>query len=333
MIALLYDEDALHGDRASRDVLDQMDAIEKAIRSWGGGVERIGVGPDLGAFRARLLALAPDAAFNLVESLAGSDRLQTVVPLLLEEWKIPFTGSGSAAMLLSNDKIASKRRLAELGLPVPGCVIIDPRGQTRALPEERDAGARGDWIVKAAESHASLFLDDSSVLRGATRDEAARRVEEASRERGQPFFAEQFIDGREFNLSVLEAPDGRPETLPAAEISFDALPPGRPRLVGYAAKWDEASAEYQATPRTFEPRDGDQPLVEELNRLSLAVWHAMGLAGYARVDFRVNSEGRPFILEANANPCLSPDAGFAAAAERGGLEYGMMIKKILKIRC
>lgn len=331
MIALLYDEDALRGDAASRDVAAQMDAIERAITEQGESAGRIGAGLDLGAFRKRLLDLAPDAAFNLVESLAGSDRLQTVVPLLLEEWKIPFTGSGSAAMLLSNDKIATKRRLAELGLPVPECVWIDSRGRTRVLPEDRNAGGRRDWIVKAAESHASLFLDDSSVLRDATRDEAVRRVEEASRERGQPFFAEQFIDGREFNLSVLEDGDGRPETFPAAEISFAALPPERPRLVGYAAKWDEDSAEYRATPRTFELRGGDQPLVEELNRLSLAVWQALGLSGYARVDFRVDASGRPFILEANANPCLSPDAGFAAAMERGGLGYADMIGRILGV--
>ncbi|MDR1744127.1 MAG: D-alanine--D-alanine ligase, partial [Planctomycetota bacterium] len=274
--------------------------------------------------------LAPAAVFNLVESLAGSDRLQTIVPLLLEEWNIPFTGNGSAAMLLSNDKIASKRRLAEFGLPVPACVWIDARGRTRVLPEDLNADARGDWILKAAESHASLFLDDSSILRNATGDEAARRVEAASRERGQPFFAERFIDGREFNLSILEGADGLPATLPAAEINFAALPPGRPRLVGYSAKWDANSAEYHATPRTFDLRDGDQPLVEELRRLSLAVWRAMGLSGYARVDFRVDAAGRPFILEANANPCLSPDAGFAAAAARGGLEYAAMIGKILQ---
>lgn len=324
-IAILYDEDALAGDEASRDVVTQMDAIEDALKVNGRETVRIGAGMDLAAFRERLSACGSDVVVNLVESLGGSDRLQTIVPLLLEEWKIPFTGSGSGAMLLANDKIASKRRLAEAGLPVPEYVGRDD-------PADAD-DARHDWIVKAVDSHASLFLDDSSILRNASRRAAARRVDAVSRERGQAFFAERFIDGREFNISLIEGADGIPETLPAAEIDFAALPPDRPRLVGYAAKWDEGSEEYQGTPRTFELPPGDNALLEELSRLSVAAWKALGLSGYARVDFRVDAAGRPFILEANANPCLSPDAGFPAAALRAGLDYPAMIMRLLKPVC
>lgn len=328
-VVLLYDADALTADTASRDVVDQMDAIESAVAGEGKAVARLGVDPDLTAFKARLSALAPSLAFNLVESLDGSDRLQTVVPLLLEDWRVPFTGNGSAAMLLSNHKIESKCRLAELGLSVPASIWLDARGRERFSPEDGENANRGDWIVKAVESHASLFLDDASVLRGVDSRTVVERVRETSARRGQPFFAERFVDGREFNLSVLENAEGEPMVLPAAEIRFDGLPPGKPRLVGYAAKWDEDSTEYRETPRTFELA-ADGPLVAELNRLALAVWKGMGLAGYARVGFRVDASGQPFILEANTNPCLTPDAGFAAAAGRGGMAYDELVRRIMQ---
>jgi D-alanine-D-alanine ligase len=121
-----------------------------------------------------------------------------------------------------------------------------------------------------------------------------------------------------------------PEVLPAAEILFKGFSPEKPRIVGSAAKWDEHSFEYHATVRSFELRAEDGELAERLRRPAVACWRALGLRGYARVDFRVDEEGQPWILEANANPCLSPDAGFAAAAAHGGLSFDDVIERILK---
>jgi D-alanine-D-alanine ligase len=75
--------------------------------------------------------------------------------------------------------------------------------------------------------------------------------------------------------------------------------------------------------------DEDRGFLENLARIALECWRAFELQGYARVDFRVDRDGRPWVLEVNANPCLSPDAGFAAAAERGGIAYSQMIARII----
>ncbi|MCC8165280.1 MAG: D-alanine--D-alanine ligase, partial [Planctomycetes bacterium] len=216
----------------------------------------------------------PGLVFNLVESLDRSDRLQTVVPLLLEDWRVPFTGSGSLGMLLSNNKLASKERLAESGLPVPD----------------------GLW----ADRH------------------------------GEPFFAERFIDGREFNLSLIENESGGVTVLPEAEIRFENFPAGKPAIVGYQAKWVEDSPEYIGTTRSFEFPPSDDTLRKNLKKAAVRCWRIVGLRGYARVDFRVDNLGNIAILEANANPCISPDAGFAAAAERGGMSYGDMVEHIAR---
>lgn len=326
-IAIAYDAQALTGDAASRDVLDQMEAVEKTLHSLGAKSVRIGADLDLDAFKKNLTTFAPSLVFNLVESLDGSDRLQSVIPMLLESWRIPFTGSGSAAMTLSNHKTEAKTRLAAAGLSTPACAWLDAHGQLRRLPVTERIAWTGDAIVKTLDSHASLFIDDSSVLRTPTVETLTEKLRLLTSRHGMPFFAEEYIDGREFNISVVETENGA-EVMPPAEITFGNLPPGKPRIVGYAAKWDEDSTEYRGTPRSFDFAPENRPLLESLRELSLRTWEALGLAGYARVDFRVDSSGQPYILEANANPCLSPDAGLAAAVEWAGHDFSWLVRRI-----
>ncbi|MCB1150495.1 D-alanine--D-alanine ligase, partial [bacterium] len=145
---------------------------------------------------------------------------------------------------------------------------------------------------------------------------------------GAPWFAEAFVEGREFNIALLEGPAGR-AVLPPAEILFPDYPEGKPRIVGYAAKWDPGSFEYTHTVRSFPTEDRDGPLLAEVGRLARACWDLYGLRGWARVDFRVDARGRPFILEVNANPCLAPDAGFAAALDRAGTSFADAVAHIL----
>ncbi len=323
-IVLAYDADALTGDAASRDVVDQLDAVEAALASLGGTTVRVGMTLDLATARESLKRLRPGLVFNLVESLGGSDRLQSVAAMLFEDMGLAFTGSGSLAMALSNHKLASKERLAMAGVPVPAGIRLDASGKPVLVG---DGAPRGDWIVKALESHASLFLDDDMVLRDVTVADAAEAVRAATARHGQPFFAEQFIDGREFNLSVIAGPNG-PEVLPPAEIRFVDWDPARPRIVGYAAKWEEGTEQYQRSVRHFDFVDEDEALLLRLRDVSLVVWKALGLGGYARVDFRVDAAGIAYVLEANANPCLTPDAGFAAAAGQGGMTFRDVVGRI-----
>jgi D-alanine-D-alanine ligase len=140
--------------------------------------------------------------------------------------------------------------------------------------------------------------------------------------------AEVFIDGREFNLSILDV-DGRPRPLPQSEILFDGYGKDRARIVDYRAKWEADSYEYRHTPRRFEFPEKDRLLLRRLEVLALRCWDLFGLSGYARVDFRVDAQGRPWVLEINANPCLSPDAGFAAALAEAGISYEEAISHIL----
>ncbi len=269
---------------------------------------------NLERLRIWLLKSPPDLVFNLVEGLNGQDRLACAIPALLESLSLPFTGNPTTVIALADDKLALKRQLCTLGLPTPPAgPIVDP-GAT--------------FIVKARFQHASLGLGPDA--RVTSWPAAERLIEIQSRRHGTPFFAEAFIPGREFNLSLLETAGGHIRLLPPAEIEFRNWPADRPQIVDYEAKWDPESPAAQGTVRVFPKGDGpDGAILQTLYGLAGILFDRLGLAGYARVDFRVDSQGQPWIIDLNPNPTLDPEAGFAQAAQAGGLGYRDLIEEIL----
>ena len=298
-----------------RDVLDQVAAVRDALAANGHVVSVLACTADLGNVWRKLEVLRPDGVFNLVETLDGSGRLIHLVPALWETKGLAFTGSSADALYLTTHKIRSKERMHAAGLPVPAWIVGGTPSAQRSTP-------RADWIVKSVCEHASIGLGDASIQRGVTAADVSGRIPAG-------FFAERFIDGREFNLAMLAGPDG-PEVLPPAEIVFADYPADKPRIVSYQAKWDESSFEYAHTVRRFAEPGADGVLLAELKRLALCCWDVFGLGGYARVDFRVDADGKPWILEVNSNPCLSPDSGFAAALEQAGIPYAAAMERIVR---
>ena len=287
---------------------------------------------DLSALHRRLVADLPDLVFNLVESLGGQDRLLFVVTALLDSLAVPYTGSPTAALFSATDKLATKRILESSGLPVPPCLGIWPATAHLQAPAREPASWDGPVILKSIWDHGSPDLDDDSVFPDLASLEKAL-AEDPDRVRGS-CFAEPYIAGRELNISLLAAVGGDSpprtfEVLPAAEIHFSDFPPGKPRIVGFRAKWQAGSFEYQHTPRSFTFPPADSELLRRLADLSHRACAALGIAGYGRVDFRVAEDGSPYILEVNANPCLSPDAGFAAAVAAAGLSPELAMERIV----
>jgi D-alanine-D-alanine ligase len=332
-VTILHNEPGPDAGPDEADVLVQAAAVEGALRALGHAVERLGCGLDLAALAAALGAGSPDVVFNLAEGLAGHDRLFAVVPSLLDALRVPYTGCPAEAVFLTTHKLLAKERLAASGLPTPP---VGARWPPAAAPQAAEPFAPGVYIAKPVWEHGSLGMRDDAVVAAADRDELLAAVRGHAGENGREWFAERFVAGRELNLSLLEGasgpgsgPGSAPEVLPPAEIDFSRFPPGKPRIVGWAAKWAPGSFEYEHTPRRFDHPSEDAPLLARVSSLALACWDLFGLRGYARVDFRVDAAGEPWILEVNTNPCLSPDAGFAAAVERAGLGYAEAIGRIL----
>jgi D-alanine-D-alanine ligase len=308
------------------DVLVQADAVSAALERLGHTTVRLTCDLNLAAVRARLAAEQPDLVFNLVESLAGTGRLLHLFPSLLDALRMPYAGASAEALFLTSNKAVAKQRLEAGGLPTPAWVgPCDGRRSCR-LPDRKHWPAR--WIIKSVWEHASIGLDEKALVARADTPGLPERLRQRAPQLGGHCFAEAFVEGREFNLSVLVGPQG-PQVLPPAEIIFEGYRDDQVKIVDYSAKWDEASYAYHHTPRRFDFGSEDAPLVDRLEALALACWELFDLDGYARVDFRVDSAGRPWILEINANPCIAPDAGFAAAIERAGLTYDAAIASII----
>ena len=295
------------------DTLLSAEAVAHALAELGFATEIVAVDLDLNHFLA-LKRRDPLLVFNLVDAVRGDGRLAPVIPSLLDAVGLPYTGAHSDAWLETLSKVATKLKLEREGLPTPGFWIegagLDPDAKV---------------IVKAVWEHGSLGLDEGSVVKGA---DVARVIADRNSRFGTEHFAESFVEGREFNLSLLEE-RGRASVLPIAEIVFEDWREGRPRIVGYDAKWTSDSEAYIGTPRRFGLEKTEPALAVELEKLAKSCWGLFNLAGYARVDFRVDREGKPWILEVNVNPCLNADAGFAAAAAQGGLSYRDLISSII----
>ena len=321
-IAILHGEVAKDACPDEKDVLVQVDYVTEGLARLGHEPVNVPVSLDLAAAARTLSTLCPAIVFNLVESLIGKGGLIHIVPALLEALKIPYTGAGAETMLLTSNKILAKKWLTSAGLPTPPWFTTSDA--------HRDFPISGPWLIKSVWEHASIGLDEDSVIREADRGRLLAEMDARRDTLGGACLAEAFIDGREFNLSLLaNMRESVPEVLPPAEIRFDAYPPGKVRVVGYRSKWEEGSFEFNHTPRSFTFPETDAPLLLRLKELALRCWNLFDLRGYARVDFRVDKEGRPWILEVNANPCLSPDAGFLAATLHANLTFEEVLERII----
>ena len=296
-----------------QDTVDTAKVVAAALREAGYATGVVDIRADFAPL-VRLAARRPQAVFNLVEAVGG-DGAQAHLPVrLMEHLGLRYTGATADACELTMSKTASKVLLADCGIPTP-------RWWTDAGSVPHDTRV----IVKSDSEHASLGIDAASVVQGGG---AAAEIARRERRFGGRFFAEEFIDGREFNVALIEDTGGA-LVLPIPEIVFDGLPEWRPRIVDYEAKWDPASHAYHHTPRRFGVERREPALASELARLALSAWNAAGLTGYARVDFRVDRTGRPTVLEINTNPCLAPDAGFVATAAEAGIPYGGLVTRIV----
>jgi D-alanine-D-alanine ligase len=307
------------------DTLVQLEQVSAALKQLGWNVVPLATGLDLAATLGAIRNINPTCVFNLVESLGGEGRLIHFIPALLEAYGIPFTGCSGDAVYLSSHKLLAKAVMSRVGVATPAYFSAASPTPAYSSSGQAAVDAQGQWIVKSVWEHASFGMDDGCVVDSIA--DAQKRIAECTRRHGGEWFAEQFVAGREFNISVLQQ-EGRPRILPMAEMTFVDYPADKPKIVGYAAKWDPDAPEFHATCREFPVLSRE--LFNALQQDVLACWEAFGLSGYARVDFRVDGAGKPWVLEVNANPCIAADAGFIAAAQRADIALEQVVEHIMQ---
>ncbi len=315
-VVLLFNKLSDNPKEDELDVIRQMRYISKALRILGYTPVPLPFSIQVEEAIKELRRIRPRVVFNLVETVEGTGSLLYLAPAILNHMRIPFTGVPLEAMFITTSKILTKKQLNLLDIPTSDWFRMDEL-------KKLDPGE--SYIVKPVWEDGSLGLDEHCVFKGNDRA-FIRKLKEFDK---KTYFIEHFIDGREFNLSILGGKRG-PQVMPPAEILFRDYPEGKPKIVGYNAKWTEESFEYTHTPRSFRFRKSDEPLLKELVRLAYKCWHEFDLRGYVRVDFRIDKNNKPYVLEINGNPCIAPESGYVAATKRAGLKFHQVIERVLE---
>jgi D-alanine-D-alanine ligase len=321
-VVILFNEPVLpedHPDAESEyEILFTVDEVEKILAGGGYDVRRLGVQRDPAVLVDGLQELKPDCVFNLFEGLADLYETEAYVAGMLEWLGIPFTGSPCQTLTLARRKHMTKYLLQGAGLPTADFFVVEE------LPVP---SCRLGWpvIVKPAEQDASVGLDQGSVV--TNQKSLEDRVAYLLETYGAPVLVEQFIPGREFNLGVIE--NSELLVLPVAEIEFIDQGPDYWPIVTYDAKWKPGSRDYEATPAKY-PATVSPRLKEKLQALARDAFRLLGCRDYARVDFRVKPTGKPYILEVNPNPDLSPTAGLSGGLISAGLTHAQFTIDLVK---
>ena len=310
-IGILFD--GLSAASADQLITGTVDAVSAELASEGNEIVRIPASPDA-RWVDKLRRARVDLVFNLCESIDGVAALEPPVISVLELLGIPYSGSSSWTTSLCLRKHVVNAALERAGLPVPKFAVVRRGG---AIPSVGFPA-----ICKPAAEDASIGVEQRSVVR--TTRQLVERVE-AMLERWDEVLVQRYVEGREVNVGILGD-----AVLPIAEIDFGRMPKGMWRIVTYRSKWETGSDEdLGSAPRC--PARLPASVASQLRRVAVAAWWIAGGSGYGRVDFRIDDRGKPWILEVNANPDISPDAGLARMARVAGIDYGALVRRICEI--
>jgi D-alanine-D-alanine ligase len=323
-VAVLYNVDfednGPEGDPGYAARADVEAVAESIATTLSDGVHEAHLVPvdgDMHVLRSRLTDLDPDCAFNLCESLAGDARLETAVPLILELLGIPCTGSPPEALSHALYKDGVKRKLEQSGVPTPRARVMGSPDDPCDLPFP--------LIVKPVREDGSAGITSRSVVY----DESQLRdvVAEVVGTFHQPCLVEEFIPGRELNVALFGFPTAR--VLPLQEIDFTQLPDHEPKIVSYAAKWEEGSVADRGTRPVLHPQL-PPGVAARVRRVAVEAFRAVGMRDYGRVDVRLSLGGVPYVVDVNPNCDLSRHAGMARAAAAVGIDYASLAKLLVR---
>lgn len=263
-----------------------------------------------------------DLVFNLSEGMGDVPKSDFLVARFLENHQIPFTGSGSETLALTNNKINTKSLLLKHNLPTPKFTFLN--SSSDPLP----SWINFPVIVKPVGMDCSIGIDQNSVVENSS---SLKKVLDEKEEKYQDlFFVEEYIDGREINVAILGNGDNL-ECLPPSEIIFDEKHyPGKYKIVDYDAKWVEFSKSYQSTPPVC-PAILDEKAKQELFAIAKKAYQLTNCHDYGRVDFRLGKDGVPYVLEVNANQGISEDTGTTRSANAAGYTYESFLQKIIDL--
>jgi D-alanine-D-alanine ligase len=317
----LIPPDHLNGHDATRAEWKTEYDVVSTLRKLGHEVRPLGVRNDLSVIRAAIEEWNPHIAFNLLEEFDGVSVYDQNVVSYLELLRIPYTGCNPRGLMLARDKALTKKVLSFHRIPYPEFMVV-PQGRTVRRPKRLSF----PLIVKSVSEEASLGISQASIVEDD--DKLRERVAFIHTSVSSGALVERYIEGREFYVGVIG--NGQLHVLPVWELILDKLPEDAKRIATERVKW---SRKYQDKYGIMSREAKHLPhgKAEEMQSLAKQVYRALGLSGYARIDLRMDAEGRLYVLEANPNPQIARDEDFADSAEKASYPYKDLLQELLNV--
>ncbi len=300
--------------------MEEYNIIVKKLKRVGFDAYSLNIKDDLSLFLDEVNKNRPDVIFNFVELFKEKPRLEMNFVGLYELLGIPYTGAPAITLANCQNKFLTKKLLNYHGIKTAKFQLFE-----KILDEFR-LETKFPVIVKPAYEDASVGIENESIVFNT--NALRKRIEHVFKEFYQPAMIEEFIEGREFNVSVMG--DLKPKVLPISEIDFSKMPDHLHNIVSYQAKWDPHHESYHKTIPIC-PAKISKDLEEKLKRTAITAFKVMGTRDYARVDMRVTSDEEVYVLEVNPNPDLTEGAGFMRSAHAAGMSYAQALKKIVML--
>lgn len=300
------------------DVLEQVKDVKNTLEKLGYQVAVIPFAFNIDEAIKNIKEQKPDFIFNLVEGIDNDGQLITVAPAVFDYLKIPYTGCTKESMFITSNKVLTKKFMKMHDVPTAEWVTSDNAGDNVFLDNER-------YIVKATWEDASIGLDEDAVVSPKSKEDLLNIIKNKNNKYKIEFFAERYIHGRDFTISMVAG-----QQSPVCEVTFlDYYSDDKVRVFDYNAKWVKDTPQYDNTDIDFEFEGVKKSTVDEMKQLAQKCWNIFDLNGYARVDFRVDEQGKPFVLEVNPNPCITEGIMFEKTLREGGFNYETIIKLII----
>ncbi|TLY58008.1 MAG: D-alanine--D-alanine ligase [Gammaproteobacteria bacterium] len=309
-----------HSDKEIEEWRTEYD-VTTTLRNSGHEVRCVGVRDSLTELRSAIGDWQPDIVFNLLEEFDGIVTYDQHVVAFLELMRQPYTGCNPRGLLLARDKSLCKQLLAFHRIPTPQFSVFR-RGARIHVPRR----LRFPLFVKSTVEDASLGIAQASVVEDVAK--LKERIEFVHAQVGSDALVEEYIEGRELYVGVMG--NDRLTRLPVWEMVFGSMPESLAAIATRKVKWDKRyQAKYGIITRAAE--DLPAPVLAHLDKLSRRIYRALGLSGYARMDFRATPDGHVYVLEANANPNLEAAEDFAESARAAGVPYAELLERLLQL--
>ncbi|MCS7052387.1 MAG: ATP-grasp domain-containing protein [Ignavibacterium sp.] len=299
--------------------LEEYDKMVNKLKKSGIDAYSLNIKDNLNTLLNDYFTNKPDVVFNFIELFQEKVELESNIVGLFELLDIPYTGAPMMALLNCQNKYLSKRILRYYNIPTPDFFFVDKKNG------KFKNNLNFPLIVKPVCEDASVGIDNNSIVHNER--ELKKRLEYVFEKINQSAIVEQYIDGREVNVSILG--DKYPVVLPLSEIDFSEMPDHLYGIVSYQAKWDPLHEAYHKTIPIC-PAQLPKKVEKKIKEISISAFKIMGVRDYARVDIRLDKALKPYVLEVNPNPDLTEDAGFMRSAKAAGFSYVKTLKKIIQ---